>query len=87
MFKLEFGCVDGNKGSFIGTKEEIHRQIDNYQWQGIERYGSMENQILFMKHTKDIMKYGYSWQFEHKDYCEYSMTIDNGLGIDITALE
>lgn len=85
-FTLEYSCVDGNKGVFIGTKEEIHKQVDNIEWNNLDGYGTKENQLRFLANTIDILKYGYCYEFKNKNYEVYNFTIDNGLNIKIDML-
>lgn len=35
-FTLNFSTCGGDKGTFKGTKEDIHNQTDNYEWNGFK---------------------------------------------------
>ena len=81
-FTLTFGTCGGDKGAFTGTKEDIHKQIDNYEWVGFK--GSPKEERLRQIATMiDILKHGYQNEFLDNDYREYRMNVDNALDFEI----
>lgn len=64
-YEVEFGCCDGREGLYKGnTIAEIHRQIDE--------------DVSVKDFEKDILKYGYFYEFKDKSYKTSNYVIDNG---------
>lgn len=81
-FTLSFGTCGGDKDVFKGTKEDIHKQIDAYEWVGFQ--GSPKEERLRQIATIiDILKHGYQNEFVDNDYREYRMNVDNALDFEI----
>ncbi len=83
FFTLEFSTTAGDKGKFIGTKEEIHKQIDKYKWIGYENYAK-EDKLRMIAMSIDILKNGYMNEFKNNEYKKYEITIDNSFWIKIS---
>ena len=82
-YTLEFSTVSGDSGEFAGTKEEIHKQIDSYEWTGFESYRK-EDRLRMIAACISFLKYGYMDEFKDSEYESYEITIDNGLWIKIS---
>lgn len=82
-YTLEFSTVSGDSGKFIGTKEEIHKQIDSYEWTGFNDKRK-EDKLRMIAACISFLKYGYLDDFKNSDYESYEITIDNGLWIKIS---
>lgn len=82
-YTLEFSTVSGDSGKFTGTKEEIHKQVDSYEWTGFEKL-KKENKLRMIASCISFLKYGYMDEFKNADYENYEITIDNGLWIKIS---
>ena len=82
-YTLVFSTVSGDSGEFSGTKEEIHKQIDSYEWTGFESYRK-EDKLRMIAACISFLKYGYLDEFKNSDYENYEITIDNGLWIKIS---
>lgn len=83
LWKLEFSTTAGDSGKFIGTKEEIHKQIDDYTWIGYDDY-SKENKLRMIAANIDILKNGYMNEFKNSDYKPFEFTFDNCFWIKIS---
>lgn len=81
-YTLEFSTVGGERGKFTGTKEEIHKQIDNYKWTSYDGL-QKENKLRMIATNIDILKNGYMNEFKDKEYSKYEFTIDNSFWIRI----
>lgn len=81
-YTLEFSTVSGDSGKFTGTKEEIHKQVDSYEWIGFENL-KKEEKLRIVAACITFLKYGYMDEFKNADYENYEITIDNGLCIKI----
>lgn len=83
-FTLEFSTVSGNKGKFYGTKEEIQRAIDKFEWSGFNNNTyTEEHRLRQIANCIEILKYGYEFEFKENDYIPYEITVDNGLWMKI----
>lgn len=82
-YTLEFSTVSGDSGKFTGTKEEIHNQIDSYEWTGFDNKRK-EDKLRIIASCISFLKYGYLDEFKNSDYESYEITIDNGLWIKIS---
>lgn len=82
-YALEFSTVSGDSGKFIGTKEEIHNQIDSYEWTSFEDL-KKEDRLRMIAACISFLKYGYMDEFKNADYENYEITIDNGLWMKIS---
>lgn len=82
-YTLEFSTVSGDSGKFIGTKEEIHNQIDSYEWTSFEDL-KKEDKLRMIAACISFLKYGYMDEFKNADYENYEITIDNGLWMKIS---
>lgn len=82
-YTLEFSTISGDSGKFTGTKEEIHKQIDSYEWTGFENI-KKEHKLRMIAACISFLKYGYMDEFKNSDYENYEITIDNGLWIKIS---
>ena len=82
-FTLEFSTTAGDSGKFVGTKEEIYKQIDDYTWTGYEDY-SKETRLRMIAANIDILKNGYMNEFKNSDYKPFEFTIDNCFWIKIS---
>lgn len=82
-YTLEFSTVSGDSGKFTGTKEEIHNQIDSYEWTSFENL-KKEDRLRTIAACIAFLKYGYMDEFKNSDYENYEITIDNGLWIKIS---
>jgi hypothetical protein len=65
-YRIEFGCVDGRMGAYLGdTVEQVHLAIDRdpqlRPWEA------------------DALKYGYFKEFEGNPYKTQDYVIDNGI--------
>ena len=81
-YTLEFSTVGGERGKFTGTKEEIHKQIDDYIWTSYDGL-QKENKLRMIATNIDILKNGYMNEFKDKEYSKYEFTIDNWFWIRI----
>lgn len=81
-YTLEFSTVSGDKEKFIGTKEEIYKQIEDYEWLGFDGL-KKENRLRMIAMCIDILKYGYTYEFKDNEYFNYEITVDNGLWIRV----
>lgn len=82
-YTLEFSTVSGDSGKFTGTKEEIHKQIDSYEWTGFKNI-KKEDKLRMIAVCISFLKYGYMDEFKNSDYENYEITIDNGLWMKIS---
>lgn len=82
-YTLEFSTVSGDSGKFTGTKEEIHKQVDSYEWIGFENL-KKEEKFRMIAACISFLKYGYMDEFKNSDYTNYEITIDNGLWMKIS---
>lgn len=82
-YTLEFSTVSGDSGKFTGTKEEIHKQVDSYEWIGFENL-KKEEKFRMIAACISFLKYGYMDEFKNLDYTNYEITIDNGLWMKIS---
>lgn len=82
-YTLEFSTVSGDSGKFTGTKEEIHKQVDSYEWIGFENL-KKEEKFRMIAACISFLKYGYMDEFKNSDYESYEITIDNGLWMKIS---
>lgn len=63
-YRIEYACVDGRKGSFLGdTIEEVHEAISR--------------DTILSPEEKVILKYGYFYEFRNGNYTTKHYTIDN----------
>ena len=81
-YTLEFSTTSGDKEKFTGTKEEIYKQIDEYEWVGFSGL-KKENELRMMAACIDILKYGCMYEFKDNEYYNYEITVDNGLWLRI----
>lgn len=81
-YTLEFSTVSSDSGKFTGTKEEIHKQIDSYEWTGFKNI-KKEDKLRIIATCISFLKYGYMDEFKNSDYKNYEITIDNGLWMKI----
>ena len=82
-YTLEFSTVSGDSGKFTGTKEEIHKQVDYYEWTGFEDI-KKEDKLRMIAACITFLKYGCMDEFKNSDYESYEITIDNGLWMKIS---
>ena len=82
-YTLEFSTVSGDSGKFTGTKEEIHNQIDSYEWTSFEDL-KKEDRLRMIAACITFLKYGCMDKFKNSDYESYEITIDNGLWMKIS---
>lgn len=82
-YKLEFSTVSGDSGKFTGTKEEIYKQINSYEWTGFKNI-KKEDKLRMIAVCISFLKYGYMDEFKNSDYENYEITIDNGLWMKIS---
>ncbi len=82
-YTLEFSTVSGDSGKFTGTKEEIHKQVDSYEWTGFEDI-KKEDKLRMIAACITFLKYGCMDEFKNSDYESYEITIDNGLWMKIS---
>ena len=82
-YTLEFSTVSGDSGKFTGTKEEIHKQIDSYEWTGFDNL-KKEEKLRMIAVCITFLKYGYTDEFKNSDYTDYEIIIDNGLWMKIS---
>lgn len=82
-YTLEFSTISGDSGKYTGTKEEIHNQIDLYEWTGFENI-KKEDRLRVIATCISFLKYGYMDEFKNSDYENYEITIDNGLWMKIS---
>lgn len=81
-FTISMSTVFGDNCKFTGTKEEIHKKIDEYQWKAF----SQQEKSIRLRQTAnciEILKYGSSNEFMFSDYSPYEITVDNGLWMKI----
>jgi hypothetical protein len=65
-YRIEFGCVDGRMGAYLGdTKEQVQQAIDR------------DSQTT--EFEKSCLKFGYFWEFTDVDYVTKEYVIDNGI--------
>ena len=81
-FTLSFGTCGGDKGIFKGTKEDIHKQIDEYEWIGFKD-SPKEERLRQIATIIDILKHGYQNEFIDNNYREYRMNVDNALDLKL----
>lgn len=82
-YTLEFSTVSGDSGKFTGTKEEIHKQIESYEWTSFKGYRK-EDELRMIATCISFLKYGYMDEFKDSGYKNYEITIDNGLWMKIS---
>lgn len=82
IFTLEFSCTSGDSSKFIGTQDEIRKQIDEYEWIGYREY-SKEVQLRNIASNIEFLKYGFMNEFLKNDYKPYEFTFDNCFWIKI----
>ena len=82
-YTLEFSTVSGDSGKFTGTKEEIHNQIDSYEWTSFEDL-KKEDRLRMIAACITFLKYGCMDKFKNSDYESYEITIDTGLWMKIS---
>jgi transcription elongation factor Elf1 len=82
LFTLEFSCTSGDSSKFIGTQEEIRKQIDTYEWTG---YNEFPKEIQYRNIATNIefLKYGFMNEFLKDNYKPYEFTFDNCFWIKI----
>lgn len=67
-YRVEFGTTSGRTGAYIGdTVEKLHEAIDNDR--------RLDSDPSF----RNILKYGYFWEFQDKEYETKDYVIDNCL--------
>lgn len=81
-FTLSMSTVSGDVFKFNGTKEEIHRKIDEYQWRGLKKQ-ERSTRLRQIANCIEILKYGNADEFKTNDYKPYEITVDNGLWMKI----
>ena len=81
-FTLEFSCTSGDSSKFIGTQNEIRKQIDKYEWNGYSEY-SKEVQYRNIATNIEFLKYGFMNEFLKDNYKPYEFTFDNCFWIKI----
>lgn len=81
-YTLEFSTKSGDKEKFTGTKEEIYKQIEDYEWVGFNGL-KKENKLRMIAMCIDILKYGYAYEFKDNEYFNYEITVNNGLWVRV----
>jgi len=65
-YRVEFGATGGSNGAYIGdTVEALHNAIDS------------DKRLDDDAWLRDILKYGYFWEFQDKPYETKDYVIDN----------
>lgn len=83
-FTLEFSTISGEKEKFCGTKQDIQRAIDRYDWESFNSNTyTKEQKYREIANCIEILKYGYQFEFKENDYSPYEITVDNGLWMKI----